>query len=254
MPNKFKDLFSGHATDYSTYRPGYPTELFQYIFSVSAGRDVAWDCATGNGQAARGLLPYFKQIVATDASDQQIANAYPHEKIQYHVATAYDSALQTGSVDTVTVAQALHWFDFPAFFTEADRVLKPRGILAVWCYMVPMITEEINPIIRRFWGEIVGPYWPPERKYVDEGYETIPFPYPLLHSPEFEARHYWDLDRFLGYLCTWSASKRYEQSTHTDPVRLIEPELRQVWNDPDQEKLIHWPIHLKAARKPSSGE
>ena len=56
----FKDRFSGHAAEYALYRPHYPKELFQYLASLAPNRDAAWDCATGNGQAAEMLAEYFR--------------------------------------------------------------------------------------------------------------------------------------------------------------------------------------------------
>lgn len=129
--SQFQDLFSGVASLYTRFRPRYPSALFEYLASVTPKKDVVWDCATGTGQAAVELAQHFEQVIATDASAEQIANAEQHPRVQYRVSTAEMSGLDSGSIDLITVAQALHWFDLPAFYAEAQRVLKPDGLLAV---------------------------------------------------------------------------------------------------------------------------
>ena len=166
----FKDHFSANAEKYGKYRPDYPAELFEFLSSLTPGHDLAWDCATGSGQAARGLVKYFHNIIATDASEQQIENAIRHEKILYQVALAHKTSLQTKTIDLITVAQALHWFDLERFYKEADRVLKQNGIIAVWTYNLLTISPGIDKIIKSFYYSVVGEFWPPERKFVESGY------------------------------------------------------------------------------------
>jgi ubiquinone/menaquinone biosynthesis C-methylase UbiE len=199
---KFKDHFSGHAADYAKFRPNYPRELFEYLASIAPGRGRAWDCATGNGQAAVGLSAFFDRVIATDASERQILGASRNERIEFRVAAAEKSGLESKSIDLVTVAQALHWFDLDAFYAEAMRVLKPLGILAAWCYGFLEIAPEINAIVNRFYDEIVGPYWPPERKIVEDGFRTIPFPFDEFESPVFAMQAHWSLEQLVGYLRT----------------------------------------------------
>ena len=126
----FKDHFSKQAADYATFRPRYPQKLFEYLGSIAPSRRLAWDCGTGNGQAAVGLASTFHRVIATDASEKQIANAQQHERIDYRVASAEDSGIQSEMIDLIMVAQALHWFDLDRFYDEARRVLKRDGVLA----------------------------------------------------------------------------------------------------------------------------
>src|SRR6185295_9769430 len=202
----FKDHFSGHAADYARFRPNYPAELFDYLVLISRKQGLAWDCATGNGQAAVGLADHFAKVIATDASARQIESAQPHPSISYQVAPAEASQIDPDSVDLILVAQALHWFDMDRFFTEAKRVSKESWILAVSTY-TQVSVPEIHAILSKFYHETTGPYWPAERDLVETNFENIRFPFPELPSREFEMRQQWNLAQLTGYLRTWSATK-----------------------------------------------
>jgi SAM-dependent methyltransferase len=245
---QFKDYFSGHAGDYAKYRPQYPPELFAYLASVSPGLERAWDVGTGNGQAALGLTPYFDEVVATDPSEEQLRNAFPHPKVTYKLARAEESGLEARSVDLVTVAQALHWFDVTMFFEEARQVLKPGGVIAVWCYMLCRITPEVDTIVDDFYWNRVGPYWPKERRLVDDGYRSLAFPFDELEPPELIIELCWDLGDLLNYLRTWSPVRRFIEQHGRDPVDEVEGELAEVWGDPDEEIPVTWPIAMRVGR------
>jgi ubiquinone/menaquinone biosynthesis C-methylase UbiE len=146
----FKDHFSGHSQEYRKFRPLYPAELFSHLASLCAEKELAWDCATGSGQAAMGLGEHFREVIATDASVNQIANASPSPGVTYCVAHAENSRIKSGSVDLITVAQALHWFNISAFADESNRVLKDRGILAVWTYGLLSFDDELDSIVEKF--------------------------------------------------------------------------------------------------------
>ncbi len=245
----FKDHFSRQADSYAKYRPHYPPELFEYLASVAPGRELAWDCGTGNGQAALGLAPYFSRVVATDASAEQLSNAFQHEKVAYRMAPAEDSGLDAASVDLITVAQALHWFDLPRFYAEAEWVLKSGGVLAAWAYILCRISPEVDEIVDRFYFEGVGPYWPKERKLVDDGYTSIPFPFDELQPPAFTIELSWSLPDLLGYLRTWSPTKIFIERNGYDPVEGIESDLREAWGEPeDVQKRTLWPIKMRVGR------
>jgi ubiquinone/menaquinone biosynthesis C-methylase UbiE len=207
MVEGFHDHFSAVANRYADFRPHYPAELFDYLATIADRDSLVWDCACGNGQATLDLASRFERVVGTDASKEQIASAKPHPRIEYRVATAEQSGLADQSVGLVTVAQALHWFDLEHFYAEARRVLRPGGVLAAWAYGVNEVEgEAVNELVQGFYDNTVGPYWPPERKLVKEGYRTIAFPFEEITPPTFRMETRWTLDELLGYFSTWSAT------------------------------------------------
>ena len=242
------DHFSGHAAAYAKARPGYPPELFDWLASQCDRRDLAWDCGTGNGQAAVALANHFERVYATDLSTEQIAQASSHPRIDYRAAPAEASGLPDTSTDLVTVAQALHWFCGDTFYAEVKRVLKPGGLLAAWTYTLLQGEPELNAIVDDFYRNTVGPWWPPERRWVDLGYREMPFPIADLECPEFEIRLKWTLDDLLAYLRTWSATQRYIRERGSDPCVELGMRLREIWPDPQAEKSIVWPIALRCGR------
>lgn len=247
---RFKDYFSKRSEDYAKYRPNYPAELFEYLASIAPNRELAWDCATGNGQAACALAEFFERVIATDASASQIEHAARDAKVLYKVATAEDSGLETASVDLITVAQALHWLELEKFYGEVRRVLKTKGVLAVWSYNLINISAEIDEVIRKFYKEVVGPYWPPERRFVEEGYRSLPFPFDEIETPQFHMRARWTLSDLTGYVRTWSATQKFIEKNEADPVADIEDELLALWGDAEQIKQVSWPLKLRVGIAP----
>jgi ubiquinone/menaquinone biosynthesis C-methylase UbiE len=246
---KFKDHFSRQAADYAKFRPRYPSEMFRYLAGISPERNLVWDCATGNGQAAIELAAVFDRVIATDASEKQIANAEAHERVEYRVAPAENSGIETGTIDMVMVAQALHWFDHDRFYAEANRVLKPRGILAASAYKFFHITPAIDTVVnRRYHDEVVGPFWPPERALIEK-FEALPFPFPEVKTPSFEMTAQWTLDRLVGYLRTWSATQRFIAANQRDPLEEIGDELRSAWGNANDQRLVIWPLTLRVGPK-----
>ncbi len=243
----FKDRFSGHAGEYARFRPRYPRELFEYLAGVSPERKWAWDCATGNGQAAVALAEFFEHVIATDASEKQIAHGQPHERVTYRLTSAERSGLDAASVDLVTVAQALHWFDRDAFFAEAKRVLKPRGVLAVSTYNLFEVSPEIDRLIETFYNDTVGPYWDFERRLVETGYRTIAFPFQELSPPDFRMEAEWSLDDVIGYLRTWSATKNFIAARGFDPVVDLSEDLRAAWGESKTKEVV-WPLSVRVGR------
>lgn len=245
----FSDHFSRLAADYAAYRPNYPSRFFGWLAGQAKRRRLAWDCATGNGQAAVGLAEFFANVEATDASPEQIAHAIPRFGVRYRVAPADASGLQSGLVDLVTVAQALHWFDTPAFFAEARRVLGPRGVIAVWSYgLLTLHDDVLDEIVRRFHGETMGPYWPPERRLVDEGYRDLALPFEPIVAPPFAMEASWTLGQLGGYLSTWSAVQRARAATGADPVAAVVESLRPAWGREDEVRRVVWPLTLLVGR------
>ncbi len=246
--SSFQDHFSARAAGYAAFRPSYPASLFRWLAHESPGRSVAWDCATGSGQAALGLAPYFDRIVATDASASQLEHAKAAPNVEYRVAPAELSGLADHSIDLVTVAQALHWFDRPRFFAEAGRVLRPGGLLACWMYNVMAVSESVDRVVARLYTDIVGPFWPGDRVLIDQDYRSIVMPFAEFEPPRFDMVEQWSFDHVVGYLRTWSAVTRYRQARGHDPVGLIEAELLAAWGAPGQTRPIRFPLTLRVAR------
>lgn len=244
----FKDHFSGHAADYSRYRPGaYPAALFEALAALAPDRECVWDCATGNGQAALGLAELFDRVEATDASDKQIAAAKPHPRIRYAVAPAEQSGLPDRGVSLVTVAQALHWFDLPRFYAEVRRVAKPEAVLACSCYMRCAVDTVVDEVTERLYNGILGDaYWPPERKHVERGYADLPFPFTEIALPRFEMEVRWTLEGYVGYLRSWSATQNYIKKNGRDPLELVGDELLHAWGDPGAARAVRWPMTIRA--------
>ncbi|HZV82001.1 MAG TPA: class I SAM-dependent methyltransferase [Geobacteraceae bacterium] len=246
--SSFKDHFSGRSADYTRYRPNYPAELFAWLAGLTGRHDLAWDCGCGSGQAAVALVDHYARVVATDPSRQQIDNVVHHERISYAVATAEESGIEPGSIDLTVVAQALHWFDFERFYAEVRRVTRPVGVLAAVSYGEVRVAGRVDDVVSHFYHDIIGPYWPPERRYVDDGYATIPFPFPEVAAPSFAMELEWDLEHLLGYLGTWSAVKEYERQAGVNPLALIGEELAVAWGDPAEARLVSWPLALRVGR------
>lgn len=250
MRSSFPDHFSGVAGAYAEHRPDYPPPLFAWLSTLVRERRLAWDCATGSGQAALGVAEYFARVIATDASTAQIAAARPHPKVEYRVAPAEASGLATGSVDLLTVGQALHWFDRAAFYREAGRVLRPEGVIAAWTYSGARLDDpRADAVHRRFYTEIIGPYWPAERALVETGYRTIEFPFEEIEPPSLEMEAEWPLGTFLGYVGTWSAVTRFRSARGFDPVQQLSEELRRYWGDPGSPRKIRWPLSFRVGRR-----
>lgn len=251
----FKDHFSGHAADYAAYRPGHPAALYDWLAEAAPSRRLAWDCATGSGQAAVELATRFERVVATDASAGQIEHAQPSANVDYRVEPAERSSLAAASADLVTVAQAYHWFEHAAFVAEFGRVARPGGVLAIWTYALARVSPDVDAVIESFYTGPIGPYWPPERRLVESGYHTLTFPWPEFDAPSFAISLEWTLAQLEDYLRTWSAVRRYMADRGNDPVAAMHERLAGAWGrDPAEPRTIEWPISLRAFRLPSQDQ
>jgi hypothetical protein len=246
---KFPDHFSGVASSYSTYRPQYPSVLFEWLASLCRQHDVAWDCACGSGQASRPLASHFDLVVGTDASLDQVAEAACDESTRYVIAVAEEAPLADDTVDLVTVAQALHWFVGDAFFAEVRRVSRPGCVFAAWTYGMPhIVCDDIERVVHEFINGPLGPYWPPEIRMVLDGYATLDLPFEELEAPAFEMKVEWARERFLGFVRTWSAVGRYIEVRGEDPVLELDADLERISQNRRDLLSVNYRLKLRVGR------
>lgn len=244
------DLFSKQADLYSRFRPQYPTELYDFLIKHSGNADLAWDCATGNGQAAVGLSPFFKRIIATDLSAQQIAQAMPASNVEYRVLRAEETLhLDDRSVDLITVAQALHWFDLDKFYKEVKRLLKTNGIFATWGYSFHApIDPEIDSQLNDFYFNTLGSFWKPNNKLIWDNYKDLSFPFLELATPKVELSVDWSLDDLIGYFKTWSATQLFIERHEIDPTVPLKEKILLNWGNAHEPKRLTWNLAFRVGR------
>lgn len=243
----FKDHFSTGSADYAANRPDYPPELGAFLAAHTPGHDLALDCGCGSGQLSLLLAEHFARIVATDASAQQIAAARPHPRIAYRVAPAEASGLAPESADLIAAAQAAHWFDLSAFYAEAWRVARPGALVALVSYGVMHVAGDAEPLVQEFYWRTIGPYWPPERRHVEEGYRSLPFPFAEITPPDLAIERAWTRDQFLGYVATWSAVREAETAVGRGPLDAFAALLAKCWPDGER-RQVRWPLAVRAGR------
>jgi len=241
------DNFSSQSDKYARYRPLYPDNLFEYIYSELKRKENVWDCGTGNGQVARHLAEHFNNVYASDISESQINHAQHAPNIKYSVQPAEATNFESNQFDLIVVAQAIHWFDFERFYGEVRRTAKTNGLICVIGYGRITISKELDDIITDFYHNVVRDYWDKERKYVDDEYRTIPFPFEEVKSPKFENRLSWNFEHLIGYLSTWSAVKHYVGQHGNNPVDLLKIKLQAVWRE-DEIKEVCFPILIRLGR------
>lgn len=247
MTLRFDDHFSKLAPSYAKHRPRYPEELFELLATAAPDRQRAWDAGTGSGQAAVPLAKYFSEVIGTDGSADQIQNARVHPNVQYRVETAERTSFPDASVDLVTSAQAAHWFRLDEFYNEVRRVLKPDGVIALWCYGLESVDHDVNAVIDKLYVELLGPYWP-KRTIIDHTYQDIHFPFAELPRRVFRMEMTWTLEQMVNGFRTWSAALLYKKDHGVDPLDLLANEFREAWGDPEQPRRVTWPVYLRYGR------
>lgn len=242
------DHFSRQATHYRDSRPGYPAALYEFLGCAVVRPETALDCATGNGQAAVDLADRFAEVIAFDLSVEQLAEAAMHPRVRYFAADAARLPLPEHRVDLVTVAQALHWLDLPAFYAEVRRVARPGAVVAAWTYGRVRISAGVDRAVARLHEDVVGPYWPAERRHVENGYRDLPFPFEPVAVPPLALAADWALERLTRYLASWSAVQRYKDALGRDPLEAVRQDLAAAWGPPDRLRRVEWPLAIRAGR------
>jgi ubiquinone/menaquinone biosynthesis C-methylase UbiE len=247
-PASFKDHFSKVASAYAAVRPQYPDELYAFLAAQAPSRDLAWDAATGNGQAAVGIARHVRHVIATDASAEQIAHAVSDPRVEYRVARAEQSGLADASIDMITVAQAAHWFDLDAFYQEVRRVARPNALIALWSYGYFVMTPEIDGIIDRFSEGKLQSYWPSESRVIRDHYRPLPFPFAEIDAPSFHMQQPFTLEQLEQYFRSWSGVQRYIEAESDDPIPIVMDELRIAWGDPSRSRAASFELYLRVGR------
>ncbi len=230
LSTAFPDHFSSGARGYSQSRPTYPDVLFRHFAEAAPGRDAVWDCATGNGQAARGLGKYFARVEATDASAQQIAQALPAPNVVYSVQPAEATSFAAASFDAVCVAQAIHWFDVERFYAEVRRVLRPGGVVLVTAYGWATVSPEFDAVLERAVLEPIRPHWPPQNQLIMDGYRDLPFPFERIEFPKLAIEMHWTLAEYVNYIATWTATRR-KLERDAELLARAAPILEAAWGE-----------------------
>ncbi|KAI4341235.1 hypothetical protein MLD38_025983 [Melastoma candidum] len=257
------DYFLKQAKQYALARPNYPPELFRFIASKTPIRDLVWDVGTGSGQAAQSLAEIYKNVVATDTSPKQLEFAPKLPNIRYEHTSPVLSMLEfqekvapvPSSLDLITIAQALHWFDLSEFYQLAKWALKkPDGVIAAWCYTVPEVDGAVDEVFGRFYAGS-RPYWDPARKLVDDRYSTVDFPFEPVSGLDntgpvrFVTEREMDIDDFFTYIRSWSSYQTAkEQGVEMLNEEVVE-EFKAAWNaDGLVQKSIKYPVYLRIGR------
>ncbi|HAZ11234.1 MAG: hypothetical protein A2X86_08320 [Bdellovibrionales bacterium GWA2_49_15] len=241
------DLFSKQANLYSRYRPQYPDALYKFLLSHCAKKELAWDCATGNGQAALDLARFFTKVIATDLSERQIKSAVRAENVEYRVLKAEESlGVKDHSIDLITVAQALHWFDLDKFYAEVKRVLRPTGIFATWAYAFHLpIQPNIDSSLTDFYFNILGPFWKKNNKLIFDNYKELSFPFREIATPEIYLEVNWSLEDLIGYFRTWSSTQLFIDQSQIDPTLELYEKVLPYWGAASEKKILKWRLIFK---------
>jgi len=233
------------SKDYANFRPRYPFALYDFLYSHLQLFERALDVATGNGQVAAALAKQFIEVHATDISTQQLAEAPQLSNIFYKAEAAEDASFPDHYFDLITVAQAIHWFDFDKFYTGVKRMLKPAGMFAVIGYGLLSVNDKVDPWLQHFYKKITGPYWDKERKYIDELYTTIPFPFTEIPAPHLQITYTWTKAQFIVYIITWSALQHFVKANNSHPLSAdLMQQLNELWPD-DALHKISFPLLLR---------
>lgn len=242
--------FSARAEAYRTFRPRYPDKLFDFVAEHTFRPSLVWDCGCGNGQATLPLAERFERVIATDVSHAQLQQADSHQRVAYLASSAEASGLTSGIADAIVVTQAAHWFHFDSFYTEVRRVARRPGFLALVGYGLLEVDPAVDAIMRRFYFEVVGRFWPPERRLLDQEYKTVPFPFPEVIAPALDIRLDWEFPEMMGYMSTWTAVENFRKQRGEDPLPALSKQLEPHWR---RSRTVRWPLYIRAGHVTAQG-
>jgi hypothetical protein len=131
-------------------------------------------------------------------------------------------------------------------------VLAPRGVFAAWGYGLTTITPEVDAVVYDYYTHVVGPFWPPDRRHIESRYQTLPFPLDELAPPAFAMAAEWSLPALLGYLDTWSATRRYLRQHGRHPLEQLRKPLARAWGR-SATRTVTWPLFMRVGRLAGAG-
>ncbi len=242
-------LFTDKAELYESSRPIYPQEIYSYLANLCPSNELAWDSGCGNGQAAIGLVQKFNSVYATDVSKEQISNAKPHHQIVYEVSPSEKVNLRNETCDLICVAQALHWFDYHLFWSEAQRVLKPNGIFCAFGYNWASVSTEIDREIESSLMKIIDPFWADQNKLLWNHYRDVVIPFESINPPKFTMEVNWNLDEYFNYTHTFSATRRCIDSIGNELFHNAYRKVAYLWDGSEKSKNITFDFVFYAGRK-----
>jgi SAM-dependent methyltransferase len=187
-------------------------------------------------------------VIATDPAQAQLEAAEPHPHVEYRRAPAEASGLPDHVADLAACAQAAHWFDWPRYVAEVERVTKPGALVALVSYGIVEIDGAANAIIARYYHDDAGPFWPPGRRHVETGYRDLAWPWPEVPAPAIAMRASWTLDELMGYVATWSATVKLVETRGRAPYDALRANLAAVWPDGERRDIC-WPLAIRLARR-----
>ncbi|MGH7700290.1 MAG: class I SAM-dependent methyltransferase [Gemmatimonadales bacterium] len=246
-PDAPADDYADRAAAYAVHRPSYPPALVDFLADLTAQHTLAWDAGCGSGQLSVLLVARFERVVATDASAGQLAHARRQPNVLYRRARAETSGLPNGEVDLAVAAQAAHWFDLPAYYAEVRRVTRPGGVVALVTYGRMTVGDDVDPVIGAFYEGVLGRYWSPERRHVEQGYRSLPFPFEELAAPALEMRADWSAAQVLAYVDTWSAVRAMVRAEGSGPLGAFRRDLSRAWRA-GTVRRVTWPLAVRVGR------
>jgi SAM-dependent methyltransferase len=246
LPDRFPDHFSAHADGYAAHRPTYPSALIDYLASIAPRTSLAWEAGCGSGQLSGPLAERFDRVIATDPSAEQLARAAAHPRVEYLCATAEDSGLPDACADLAVAAQAAHWFDLEAYYAEVRRVCAPGGAVVLATYGGTRIAPDIDPIVAEFRRETLRDHWAPERRHVEDGYRSLPFPFEVVEAPAMEIRLEWRIDQVLGYVRSWSALRGVASDEAESMLAGLRRRIGPAWGESNAARTVTWPVSIRA--------
>ena len=187
-------------------------------------------------------------MVGTEPSREQVAAATAHARVEYRVEPAEQSTLEAASVDLAVAAQAAHWFDWPRYVAEVERVARPGALVALVSYGILIVDGDAGREITHYYKDVAGPYWPAGRKHVENGYRDLAWPWASVDAPAIDMTAAWTREELIGYVTTWSATVKLVDKVGPAPFEDFSARLAKSW--PDRERrTVTWPLTLRLARR-----